>query len=116
MAWEVLGTDEFADWYGELTREQQQAVNERVALLEQDGPNVRRPIVGEILSSRHHNMKELRCSEQGALRVLFIFDPRRSVILLLGGDKTGQWEEWYRVNVPRADDLYDAYLDREGLK
>ncbi len=38
--------------------------------------------------------------------------------MLSGGDKTGQWEEWYRVNVPRADDLYEDYLEelkREGL-
>jgi hypothetical protein len=32
---------------------------------------------------------------------------RRQVILLFGGDKTGEWSEWA---VPIADDLYDAYL------
>ena len=39
------------------------------------------------------------------------------MILLLGGDKSGQWNEWYEVAVPTADDLYDEYLDelrREG--
>lgn len=54
----------------------------------------------------------------GALRVLFMFDPRRQVILLLGGDKTGEWSEWYHWAVPAADDLYDIYLDElqeEGL-
>lgn len=116
MAWEVLGTDEFEEWYGELTVAQQEAVNERVALLEQRGPHLKRPLVGEIQSSRHHNMKELICNQGGSLRLLFIFDPHRSAIILLGGDKTGQWDEWYRTNVPLADDLYDAYLKREGLK
>jgi hypothetical protein len=59
-------------------------------------------------------------SEGGALRVLFMFDPRRQVIMLLGGDKSGRWTEWY-VNgsaVPPAYDLYDEYLDelrKEGL-
>ena len=73
-----------------------------------------------IQTSRHHNIKELRASEGGALRVLFAFDPRRRVILLLGGDKSGDWSdwsEWYEVAVPAADDLYDEYLDelrREG--
>jgi len=50
--------------------------------------------------------------------VLFVFDPRRAAILLLGGDKTDRWREWYDENVPRADDLYDAYLAelrKEGL-
>jgi len=60
----------------------------------------------------------LRSSEGGALRVLFMFDPRRQVILLLGGDKSGQWNEWYEWAVPLADRLYDGYLDelgKEGL-
>lgn len=44
-------------------------------------------------------------------------DPRRTAILLLGGDKTGD-ERWYDVNVPRADALYDEHvrtLEEEGL-
>ena len=63
-------------------------------------------------------MKELRASRDGALRVLFVFDPRRQVILLVGGDKSGQWDAWYRWAIPTADDLYDGYLDElseEGL-
>jgi hypothetical protein len=51
-----------------------------------------RPAVEGIQSSRQHSMKELRASEGGALRVLFMFDPRRQVILLLGGDKSGAVE------------------------
>lgn len=27
--------------------------------------------------------------------LLFMFDPRRQVILLLGGDKSGQWNDCY---------------------
>lgn len=53
-----------------------------------------------------------------ALRVLFMFDPRRQVIFLLGGDKSGEWSAWYEWAVPAADDLYDDHLDelkREGL-
>ena len=63
-------------------------------------------------------MKELRASEGGALRVLFTFDPRRHAILLLGGDKSGRWQEWYESAIPSADDLYDLYLEelyQEGL-
>jgi hypothetical protein len=63
-------------------------------------------------------MKELRVSQGGALRVLFAFDPRRHAILLLGGDKSGQWEEWYETAIPAADVLYDVHLEElreEGL-
>jgi len=47
----------------------------------------------------------------GHLRALFAFDPRRRAIILLGGDKSGDWTGWYERNVPRADALYDEYLD-----
>jgi hypothetical protein len=54
----------------------------------------------------------------GNLRALFCFDPRRTAIVLLGGDKTNHWAEWYDENIPIADDLYDVYLTElkeEGL-
>ncbi len=63
-------------------------------------------------------MKELRASKDGALRILFIFDPIRRAVLLVGGDKTGQWEQWYHEAIPAANELYDAYLEhirKEGL-
>ena len=59
-------------------------------------------------------MKELRAAKGGALRVLFSFDARRQAILLLGGDKTGGWNECYEWAVPLADDLYDDYLRELG--
>jgi hypothetical protein len=94
--WEVEGTDEFAQWFGSLTPDQQEALDDRVRLLAERGPDLGRPTVDRVQASRHHKMKELRTSRDGALRVLFMFDPRRQVILLLGGDKTGQWDAWYR--------------------
>lgn len=60
-------------------------------------------------------MKELRTSKDGALRVLFIFDPLRRAIFLIGGDKTGQWNKWYREMIPVADDMYDEHIRDEGL-
>lgn len=41
--------------------------------------------------------------------MLYAFDPRRSAILLIGGDKIGD-ERWYEVNVPLADEIYDRHL------
>ena len=116
--WEVEYTDEFGEWWDGLTPEQQEALHDRVMLLAEVGPSLRRPVVGEITSSRHANMKELRVSKGGALRVLFAFDPRRHAILLLGGDKSGQWREWHNWAIPRADELYDTHLEElraEGL-
>ena len=51
------------------------------------------------------------------LRVLYAFDPRRTSILLIGGDQTGndRFDEEY---LPVADALYDEHLEelrKEGL-
>ena len=110
LVWEVEYTDEFKDWWSHLSQEQQEALHDRVTLLAENGPNLKRPVVGEIKSSRHKNMKELIVSAAGSLRVLFALDPRRHAILLLGGDKTGDWDAWYATAVPHADDLYDQHL------
>ena len=116
--WEVEVTNEFLDWWSTLSVEQQEAVTDRVDVLSARGPDLGRPIVDRIHSSRHQSMKELRAAMGGALRVLFSFDPRRQAILLLGGDKSGRWHDWYEWAIPLADDLYDDYLNElkdEGL-
>ena len=63
-------------------------------------------------------MKELRTQSSGKpLRTFFAFDPRRTAILLIGGDKTGD-KRFYDRMIPRADALYDEYLkeiESEGL-
>ena len=45
------------------------------------------------------------------------FDPRRWVILLIGGDKTGD-NRFYERMIPIADALYATYIEeirKEGL-
>lgn len=55
-------------------------------------------------------MKELRGRvDEAQLRVLYAFDPRRTAILLIGGDKNGN-PKWYQEFVPIADDLFDRHL------
>jgi hypothetical protein len=49
--------------------------------------------------------------------VFYAFDPRRSAILLIGGDKTGD-NRFYERMIPIADALYDTYIKeirKEGL-
>jgi len=108
--WEVEYTDQFETWWDDLTEAQQDIVDAGIRKLAAEGPTLGRPLVDLIKGSRHKNMKELRLSKLGALRVLFAFDPLRSAILLMGGDKTGQWNQWYITAIPIADDLYDEHL------
>jgi hypothetical protein len=112
MAWEIIVTEEFKSWWLGLDEAQSAAVFDRVGMLEEHGPVLKRPLVGEVVTSRHQNMKELRVSKDGALRILFAFDPLRRAILLIGGNKAegSQWSDWYPTAVRLADELYDAHL------
>jgi hypothetical protein len=52
-----------------------------------------------------HNLKELRPGSKGGseVRVLFVFDPDRRAVLLVAGDKAGNWRGWYTKNIPVAE-------------
>jgi hypothetical protein len=55
-------------------------------------------------------MRELRTQSAGRpLRTLYAFDPRRSAILLIGGEKTGD-DRWYEKFVPVADRIFERHL------
>lgn len=110
MAWEVDYTANFAVWWNSLSEDEQEEIAAKVELLEERGPALPRPHADVIVSSRHSNMKELRGKvNERHLRVLFAFDPRRTALLLIGGDKTDN-PRWYEEFVPIADDLFDRHL------
>ena len=110
MPWEVEFTDEFDEWFESLSEEEQEDIGRAEGKLEEAGPSLGRPLVDTLEGSRHSNMKELRPSASN-IRILFAFDPRRMAILLIGGDKTGRWKEFYEKMIPYADDLYDEHLE-----
>jgi hypothetical protein len=116
--WEVEYTDEFGLWWETLSAAEQVSVEASVQLLEQLGPQLARPHADTVKGSRYSNMKELRSQYQGRpLRTFFAFDPRRTAILLIGGDKTGD-DRFYERMIPLADRLYEQYLEDlrdEGL-
>jgi hypothetical protein len=88
VAWDVEVTDDFKE----------------------RGPYLPFPYSSKVNGSCHPAMRELRVQHQGQpYRVLYIFDPRRVALLLLGGDKTGD-DRWYEKNIPLADRLYENYL------
>jgi hypothetical protein len=116
--WSVEITDEFEAWFLTLDELDQSSVRSSIVLLERIGPSLGRPHADTISGSRHANMKELRTQSVGKpIRRFFAFDPRRSAILLVGGDKSGD-KRFYDRMIPIADKLYDEYLEelrREGL-
>ena len=96
-------TDVFGAWWNRLTAEEQEDVNAVVILLQRFGPALRFPYSSSIASSRHSHMRELRVQHAGrTYRILYAFDPRRTAILLIGGEKTGD-DRRYETSVPLAD-------------
>lgn len=113
MPWEVLVTEEFEGWWRELGAEHQDALAARIAMLRDHGPALGRPTVDTLEWAGLANLKELRASVGRArLRVLFVFDPLRRAVLLVGGNKAGQWRSWYLRTVPQAERLYAEHLER----
>jgi hypothetical protein len=118
MVWEVEHTDEFGVWWLELEDQTSKRVAASVNLLATHGPSLQFPHSSGINGSRHSHMRELRVQSGGSpLCIFYAFDPRRTAILLIGGDKAGR-NRFYKEYVKLADDLYDVYLDElraEGL-
>ena len=111
MPWELEFTDEFSAWWESLSDSQQRSVAHVARLLEEKGPNLPFPYSSKVLSSRHSGMRELRIQHRTRpYRVLYIFDPRRVALLLLGGDKGGD-DRWYTHAIPTADRIYDELLE-----
>ena len=80
-----------------------------VMLLRELGPTLGRPHADLVTTLAYPNMKELRTQHDGKpYRTLFVFDPRRVAILLIGGDKTGN-DRWVQeVRATGRQDLRRA--------
>jgi hypothetical protein len=115
VEWEILITTQveaFLDDLYESDPVSHQLVNQAILVLERNGPAEGRPLVDTVMASRIANMKELRPPSSGRseVRILLVLDPWRSAVLLVAGDKSGQWSRWYRTAIPLAEQLYEDYL------
>ncbi|MEO7321058.1 MAG: type II toxin-antitoxin system RelE/ParE family toxin [Burkholderiales bacterium] len=103
---------------GSLSESEQASIDASIQLVEHFGTQLPFPHSSGIAGSKHGHMRELRIQHGGRpFRVLYAFDPRRTAILLIGGEKTGN-DRWYQIYVPVADCIYDqhlALLIKEGL-
>ena len=117
-SWVVEFTDEFGEWWRELHEAAQDEIGASVELLTEHGPDLPFPSSSGVSGSRHSHMRELRVQCGGKpIRIFYAFDPRRTAILLIGGDKTGD-KRFYKRMIPIADRLYDEHLEelqKEGL-
>jgi hypothetical protein len=118
LTWKVKATEEYAAWFTALIKEDLGSatqVAQAVAALREEGPALGRPLVDRLKGTKVHHLKELRPGSPGRseIRIIFAFDPGRSALLLLGGDKAGNWQRWYRRNIPIAEQLYLEYTTED---
>ncbi|MDR1388276.1 MAG: type II toxin-antitoxin system RelE/ParE family toxin [Propionibacteriaceae bacterium] len=112
MAWLIELDRAVQEWLDSLDAATYKAVMAAVVVLSREGPSLGRPLVDTITGSRIANLKELRPPAPGrqAIRMLFAFDPARAAFFLVGGDKSGDWDQWYRRNLPLAEQRYEKHL------
>ena len=108
------------EWLDGLDAETIAKIFAALKSLEQEGPNLGRPLADTLSGSRVKNLKELRpASPRGSeIRIIFAFDPLRNAVMLLGGDKAKgksgktKWSEWYKRAIPKAETIFFDHLEK----
>ena len=118
MVWKLVVHPEVRSWLHGLRSERNtiRQVSEAIQFVMEGGPGIGRPIVETISHTSLPNLKEIRPGSSGRseIRILFAFDPERRMLLLIGGDKAGNWRTWYRKAIPVAEARYaDLMGDNE---
>ncbi|MFJ9606665.1 type II toxin-antitoxin system RelE/ParE family toxin [Kitasatospora sp. NPDC101176] len=116
--WEITLVGPVNDWFLDICVNDPNTANQiadAVNVLARRGPLLGRPLVDRIHGSRLHNLKELRTGSAGRseIRMLFVFDAEREAIILVAGDKDGEWSRWYETNIPLAEARYEQYIDEK---
>ena len=102
MAWEVVLHVAVQEWYSQLDSSEKEKVATAFNELKDKGPLLGRPFVDHVKGSRVKNLKELR-PVGTTIRCLLAFDQSRRAVILVAGDKKGQWKDWYPSNIELAE-------------
>ena len=114
VEWEIELTEECEEWYLSLSDAEAESVAFVVDLLASRGPQLKMPYSSQIKGTQFGQLRELRIQHEGRpYRILYAFDPRRTALLLVGGDKTGDGR-WYERMVMRAESLLAEHLGSFG--
>ncbi|MCO6010872.1 type II toxin-antitoxin system RelE/ParE family toxin [Actinoallomurus purpureus] len=115
MSWRIIVDEDVRDWLHGIRRTDKETLHLVSAAIDVPalrGPALGRPLVDTIRGSNLPNLKELRPGSSGSseVRILFAFDPERQAVLLVGGDKSGDWNAWYEKVIPIAEERYYKHL------
>ncbi|WP_426269264.1 type II toxin-antitoxin system RelE/ParE family toxin [Dyella kyungheensis] len=112
MTWAVEYMEEYEEWWCTLDEATQTEIMANILVLQEVGPQLKRPRADTLKASKHPNLRELRIQYCGdPYRVFYAFDPRRVAVLLLGGNKKGSTDkQFYGAMIPAADAVYARHL------
>lgn len=115
MGWQIIVVEPAKSWLHGLRRTDPETLRQISAALDQvarEGPGLGRPLVDTLQGSSISNLKELRPGSTGRteVRLIFAFDPERSAVILVGGDKAGNWKSWYPEAIKQAESAYEEHL------
>ena len=110
------------DWLDKQDAETVAHVFAALELLQEQGPNLGRPLVDTVQKAPLKNLKELRPASPGKseVRILFAFDQGRQAVMLLAGDKARgksnkrKWTRWYKRAIPQAIRVYREHITSGG--
>jgi hypothetical protein len=116
--WSIKTTSDVRAWLRALRQADPdvfRSVNVAIDMLAEIGPALGRPMVDTLQGSAFSNLKELRprSGRDVAIRVLFVFDPWSQAVLLVAGNKAGDWNRWYKTAIPVAEGAYETWLAEE---
>ncbi|MFI6760521.1 type II toxin-antitoxin system RelE/ParE family toxin [Micromonospora sp. NPDC050417] len=119
--WLIKVTGGVREWLRELRRtdpDVYRSVNVALDILAETGPGLGRPLVDTLRASSVVNLKELRprSGRDVAVRILFVFDPWSQAVLLVAGNKAGNWVKWYDEAIPQAEDAFADWLVDESQR
>lgn len=112
--WTVITHPSVAEWILQQDTPTIDQITAAIDALRVDGPLLGRPLADRITGSAIHNMKELRPGSTGhsEVRILFVFDPDRRALLLVAGDKAGNWTRWYKTAIKLAEKRYAEHIKK----
>lgn len=119
--WAIKTTSEVRTWLRALRQADPGtylSVNVAIDMLAEVGPGLGRPLVDTLQGSTIKNLKELRprSGRDVAIRVIFVFDPWSQAVLLVAGNKTGDWTRWYESAIPVAELAFEAWVALESKR
>jgi len=113
--WTIEITDEARAWYESLPERSAHRFEALLDELADKGPSLTRPTSDVVKGTNTpYTMYELRT---GTIRILYVFDPRQTAVVLVGGDKSEHgFKAWYKPAIAEAKALYEEYLAETGQR